>query len=155
NRPFWRMVWLWVIFTSIQEGLGYLQISGILQAGDTAQAFALLEAPPLAYILATTIGWVCLPLTAWLFAVAIRPMVSTVDDKRDLTVWPWMIGTGVLLVLMAGYVLLSPSFDPATVVAVMAGALAVGVYAPMSMMFGTRRVGADRPPTMPFPALDG
>lgn len=155
NRPFWRMVWLWTIFTSIQEGLGYFQISGILQAGDTAQAFALLDAPPIAYILATTIGWICLPLTAWLFAIAIRPISSTIGDKRDLAVWPWMIGTAVLLVLMGAYVLLSPSFEASVVVAVMAGALAVGVYAPMSMMFGTKRFGAEESPAMPFPAVDG
>ncbi len=155
TRPFWRMVWLWTIFTSIQEGLGYLQISGILQAGDTAQAFALLDAEPIAYILATTLGWICLPLTAWLFAIAIRPMSATLGDKRNLAVWPWMIGTGVLLVLMATYVLLSASFDPSVVMAVLAGALAVGVYAPMSMMFGTQRFGAERSPQMPLPATGG
>lgn len=114
DRPFWRLVWLWTLFASVQEGLGYLQITAILQTGDTAQAFDLLEASPTAYVIATVVGWAGLPLTAWAFSVPIRGLASSVDDKQDLTTWPWLIGTGGLLVLMTLYVLLSPVNDPAT-----------------------------------------
>lgn len=155
DRPFWRLVWLWTLFASVQEGLGYLQITAILQAGDTAQAFDLLEAPPAAYVIATVVGWAGLPLTAWAFSVPIRALASSVDDKQDLATWPWLIGTGGLLVLMTLYVLLSPVNEPATIVAVLAGALSIGVYAPMSMMFRTKQCDAPHPPSMPWPPVAG
>jgi magnesium-transporting ATPase (P-type) len=155
GRPFWRMVWVWTIFTSVQEGLGYLQITAIMGAGDTAQAFDLMGLSSGALITATIIGWAGLPVTAWLFAGAIRPMCSTVREKRALAVWPWIIGTVVLLVLMTIYVLLGPVKDAGVIVAVLAGALAVGIFAPISMMFGTEKVGADKPLTMHWPATGG
>lgn len=155
RRPFWRLVWLWTLFTSIQEGFGYLQISGLFQAGDTAQAFELLDAPPSWYIVATTVGWICLPLTAWMFAGRIRSMASSDRDKRAIAVWPWMIGTGVFVALMGVYVVLSPISDATVIVAVMAGAIAVGVYAPMSMMFGAKRFGATSSPVIAWPPIGG
>ena len=155
DRPFWRMVWLWTVFTSLQEGFGYLQITALLPAGDTAQAFNLLHAPPSAYVVASVVGWVCLPITAWAFSAPIRELASSVHDKHDLAVWPWLIGTGALLVLMTGYLMLSPTNDAATIVAVLAGALSLGVYAPMSMMFRSTRCDAATPPTMPWPPVGG
>ncbi|MGC5617675.1 hypothetical protein [Georgenia sp. Z1491] len=155
TRPFWRLVWLWTVFTSLQEAFGYLQVTAILDVGDTAQAFELLNAPPAAYVAATVVGWACLPLTAWAFSVPIRGLAATVQDRTDMTVWPWLIGTGGFLVLMAGYVLLAAVDDPATVVAVLAAAVSLGVFAPMSMMFRAKRADAETPPAIGWPPVGG
>lgn len=154
-RPFWRMVWLWTLFASVQEGLGYLQVTALLRAGDTAQALNLLEAPPIAYVIFTIVGWALLPVTAWLFAHRIRGLASSESDKSALAVWPWLIGTGGLLVLDTVYVLLSPVSEPEVIFAVLAGAVGIGVYAPISMMFGGKRFGATASPSMPWPPAAG
>lgn len=155
ERPFWRMVWLWFVFTSVQEGLGYLQITALFGAGDTAQALDLMNAPPLAYVLFTVVGWALLPVTAWLFAHRLRPLASSVSDKRSLAVWPWLIGTGSLLVLMGTYAALSPVNDAEVIITVLAGVVGIGVYAPMSMMFGSKLFGASTSPSMPWPPVGG
>lgn len=154
DRPLWRLVWLWTVFASIQEGLGYLQVTAFLEAGDTGQAFALLDLPPSAYIAATVIGWIGLPITAWIFAAPIRELASSESDRTALTVWPWLIGTAGLVALMAVYVVLSPINDVSTIVAVLAGAMAIGVYAPMSMMFRSGG-GAAQPPVIGWPPTGG
>ena len=57
---------------------------------------------------------------------------------------------------MALYVVVSPALvSPGGVVAVMAGALAVGVYAPMSMMFRSRQVDAVEPLRLPRQPVAG
>lgn len=155
ERPFWRMVWLWTVFASVQEGLGYLQITALFRAGDTAQALELLDAPPMAYIILTIIGWATLPLLAWIFATRIRGLASSESDKTALAVWPWMIGTSGLLVLTAIYVLLGPVREPDVIIAVLALPLGIGVYAPIPMMFATKRFGATSPPSMTWPPIGG
>ena len=154
DRPFWRLVWLWTIFTSIQEGLGYLQVTALMPAGDTAQAFTLLGLPPGAFIAATVIGWLGLPLTAWAFAAPIRELAASDRDRTAMAVWAWLLGTGVLLALMALYVVLSPIDDSGAVTAVLAGAAAIGVFAPVSMMFRPG-AGAETAPQFRWPHLGG
>lgn len=154
DRPFWRLVWLWTIFTSIQEGLGYLQVTALMPAGDTAQALTLLGAPTGVFIAVTVIGWLGLTVTAWLFAAPIRQLAASHRDRTDLAVWAWLIGTGALLVLMTVYVVLSPIDDSGAVTAVLAGAAAIGVFAPMSMMFRAG-AGAETAPQFRWPHLGG
>ncbi|GAA3630847.1 hypothetical protein GCM10022236_36700 [Microlunatus ginsengisoli] len=40
-RPYWRLVWLWTVFASLQEGFGYFFIAGFVPAGDTAVALGI------------------------------------------------------------------------------------------------------------------
>lgn len=135
RRPFWRLVWLWVVFGSIQEGFGYFQIAGILPAGDTGQAFTLLGLPAWAFFVSTALGIAGMFFTAFLFAQPIGEMSSSISDMRALAGWPWIFGTLGFLALMVVYVLLTPGIDAGSIAAVLAGAVAVGVYAPMSVMF--------------------
>jgi len=75
---------------------------------------------------------------------------SSITDRRAISVWPWLYGTIVLVLLMGLYVIISPALVSAgDVVAVMAGAVAVGVYAPMSMMFRSGQVEASEPLRLP------
>jgi hypothetical protein len=147
-RPYWRLVWLWTIFASIQEGFGYFFIAGIATAGDTAQAFTIWTLPTWAFLVSTGIGIGGLFLTAWLFSTPVCELSASLSDKRAISVWPWVYGTMMFVVLMAGYVLLSPGIGADAVVAVMAGAVAVGVYAPMSMMFRRDRFLAPQSPRL-------
>lgn len=155
ERPFWRMVWLWTLFTSVQEALGYLQITALLEAGDTAQALDLLDAPPIAFVTFTVVGWAGLPLLAWLFANRIRGLASSESDKTALAVWPWLNGTGGMLALMTVYALMGPVSDPDVIVAVLAGVIGIGVFAPISMVFESKRFGATTSPAMSWPPSGG
>jgi hypothetical protein len=149
GRPFWRLVWLWTVFASVQEGFGYFFIVGILPAGDTATAFAIWQAPTWAYYLGTAVGVAGLFLTARLFSTPVSELSSTITDKRAIAVWPWLYGTLVAVVLQAVYVLLSPAVGAGSVVAVIAGTVSVGVYAPLSMIFGRARCLASASPAVP------
>lgn len=153
-RPFrqwsyWRLVWLWTVFASIEEGFGYFTIAGLAPAGDTAQAFALWGLPGWTYFAATAFGVGGLFLTARMFADPVVELSSSISDRRAISVWPWLYGTIAGVVLMGIYVLLSPGIGLGGVAAVMAGAIAVGVYAPMSMMFRKGQVLAGTSPRLP------
>ena len=143
RRPYWRLVWLWTVFASLQEGFGYFLIAGIAPAGDTAQAFTLWGLPTWTFFAATAFGIGGQFLTAWLFATPVSELSASLGDKRAIAVWPWIWGTIVVVVLTMVYVLLSPSIAAGDLFAVLAGAVAIGVYAPMSMMFGRDRCLAD------------
>lgn len=151
SRPFARLVWLWLVFTSLQEGFGYFTIAALGDVGDTAVALHAWGAPDWAFVAAAVFGVGGQVLAAWLFSEPLRRMCRSVDDRRDLTVWAWLLGTGAMLALMTLYVLAAPAFRLDAKVTVLAGAVSLGVFAPMSMMFGPRRnTAADRlPPARP------
>ncbi len=148
-RPYVRLVWLWTLFASLQEGFGYFMIAGLVPAGDTARAFTLWDLPTWMFFAATAFGIGGLFLTARLFADPVIELSSSITDRRAISVWPWLYGTIGLVLLMGLYVVASPAVGAGDVVAVMAGAVAVGVYAPMSMMFRSGQVGASEPPRLP------
>ncbi len=148
-RPYARLVWLWTVFASLQEGFGYFLIAGIAPAGDTAQAFTLWGLPVGAFVAASFVGVGGLFLTARLFADPVVELSSSITDRRALSVWPWLYGTLGLVLLTGLYVLVGPQVGPGDVATVMAGAVAVGVYAPMSMMFRRGQVGATESPRLP------
>ena len=155
-RPYWRLVWLWTVFASLQEGFGYFLITGMIPAGDTARAFTLWGLPTWTFFAATAFGIGGLFLTARLFADPVIELSSSITDRRAISVWPWLYGTIVLVLLMGLYVIISPALVSAgDVVAVMAGALAVGVYAPMSMMFRSGQVEATEPLRLPRHPVGG
>ncbi len=155
GQPYWRLVWLWTIFASLQEGFGYFMIAALASAGDTAQAFVLWGLPGWVYLASTIFGIGGLFLTARLFAGPVIELSSSIADRRAISVWPWLYGTITVVVLMALYVIVSPGLGADAVVAVMAGAVAVGVYAPMSMMFRGGQCEAAAPPALPRHPIAG
>ncbi len=155
SHPYWRLVWLWTVFASIQEGFGYFMIAGLAPAGDTAQAFTLWGLPAWVFFASTAVGIGGLFLTARLFATPVAELSSSIGDRRAISVWPWVYGTVAFVVLMICYILLSPSIGLGGLVAVVAGAIAVGVYAPMSMMFRKGECLADASPVLPRHPVGG
>ena len=155
TRPYWRLVWLWTVFASIQEGFGYFFIAGFVSAGDTAVALGIWGAPTWMYYASTALGVGGLFLTARMFADPVSELSSSLSDKRAIAVWPWLYGTFVCVVLEILYVLLSPDTGAGSVFAVIFGTIAVGVYAPMSMMFRKGRTLAAVSPTVPVHPVAG
>ena len=144
------------MFASLQEGFGYFLIAGMVPAGDTARAFTLLGLPTWAFFAATAFGIGGLFLTARLFADPVIELSSSITERRAISVWPWLYGTIVLVLLMIVYVIISPAlFGPGDVAAVLAGAVAVGVYAPMSMMFRNGQAEATEPLRLPRHPVGG
>jgi hypothetical protein len=137
-RGFWTLVWGWFGVLSAEEGFGYFTIAGIVRVGDTGTAMKLLQAPHWTYWLCFVVGIAGLFLLAWRFSGFVVAVSRDVSDERAICVWPWIYGTLSLTALMAVYVLLTPGVSSAAVVAVMAGVVAIGVFAPMSMMFSKR-----------------
>lgn len=143
--PFWRLVWLWTIFLSIQEAVGYFVIVGILPAGDTAVAFAAWGVPVWGYILATVLGIGAMFANGWLFSRPVIAMTTSMKERYALAFWPWIAGTIGFGVLMTLYVLITPGVDEAAVIAVLAAVPGVAVFAPISFMFGTNRFEGSAP----------
>lgn len=149
SRPFWRLVWLWTIFLSIEEAVGYFVIVGILSAGDTGVAFAAWGVPAWGYIVATVLGIGAMFANGWLFSRPIIAMTTSMKEKYALAFWPWIAGTVLFGLLTTLYVLLTPGVDEATVVAVLAAVPGAAVFAPISFMFGTNRFEGAAPVALP------
>lgn len=156
SQPFWRLAWLWTIFLSIQEAIGYFAVVGILPAGDTAVAFDAWGVPGWGYIVATMLGIGAMFANGWLFSRPLIAMTTSMKEKYALAFWPWIAGTVLFGLLMTLYVLLTPGVDEAAVIAVLAAVPGAAVFAPISFMFGTNRFEGAAPvelPKRPIPGL--
>jgi hypothetical protein len=128
---------------SVMEGVGYLVLTPF-HVGDTGSTAEAYDVP-------AGIVWASLAVAAVLMIVlamrfgelAVRHTAGDLRSLRAFTFFPWMIGTAVVLVLAVIDVALTASdFSDGDIAAVMAGAFALGVFAPMSMPFASRRVAA-------------
>lgn len=137
-----HLLWLWFAGLSVMEGVGYLMLTPF-GVGDTGSAAVLYEVPAL-------VTWACLAVavvgTVWMaarFAVpAVRHTAGDMTSLRAFTFYPWMVGTIVVLALTALNLVLvgdalGPELNAGVVVAVLMGAFALGVFAPMAMPFTT------------------
>lgn len=149
DRGFWAIAWAWFAFASAMEGFGYFTIAGIIHAGDTASALAVVNAPGWTYWACFVFGIGGQFFLAWRFAPVGARLTIDPDHLRALAVWPWLIGTGITTALMGLFVVLSPDTSAEVVVAVLFGTIALGVWAPMSMMFLKGHTFAERQPTLP------
>lgn len=145
SRPFWRLVWLWTIFLSIQAAVGYFVVVGILPAGDTATAFAAWGVPAWVYIVTTVLGIGAMFANGWLFSRPVIAMTTNMTEKYAIAFWPWITGTIGFAVLMTLYVLITPGVDEDAIITVLAAVPGAAVFAPISMMFGTNRFEATAP----------
>jgi hypothetical protein len=135
---FAELLWAWLAFLSAQEGFGYLTIAPIITGGDTGAALSALHAPG-------WVGWICtaLGLAGTLF-LARRFAVVGVRFTRDLyeirafCFYPWLIATGILVVLSAVQLAITPGTSIGAVVAIMAGSASLGIFAPVAMSFWQR-----------------
>jgi len=155
HHPYLRLVWLWTVFCSLQEGVGYFCITAIIPAGDTGSAFNAWNLPVWAFMIATAAGIGGQFLAAYLFSEPMAKLTSTMQERRTIAFHTWIFGTIGAIVLTVIYLLLTPGIDIGSIIGVVAGTIACGVFAPMSMMFRTRRTEAERPFEIPRLPLGG
>ena len=136
TRSFWHLLWLWFAYSSMMEGIGYLEITPF-GAGDTAAVASHLGWPP-------AVGWVLLAggiagqfALAWGFAHPVGRMAGADRGAPlDATLWPWLLGTVVNLGLsglsMATH---RAALSPGEVTVILAAGSATLVFAPMAMIF--------------------
>lgn len=144
--PFWRLVWLWFVFSSIAEGTNYFAVAGVLGSGDTATAFRLCHAPGWVFIASSVVGIAALFAVACFFSAVMTDMCATLADKRVLAVWSWLYSTISVVVLTLGYALLTRADLGNTLTSIVAGAIAIGIFGPLSMIFRRGRYGARQSP---------
>ncbi len=149
TRPFWRLVWLWTVFLSIQLGVSYFVVVAVLPAGDTAAAFGIWGVPGWGYAVATVLGVGAFFGNGWLFSRPLIAMTTSMKEKYAVAFWPWIAGTIGFGMLTTTYLLLTPDVPTSAVVAVVASVPGCAVFAPIAFMFGTERYGGARRLVLP------
>lgn len=138
GRGFGELLWAWIAFLSAQEGFGYLTIAPIITTGDTGVALSALRAPGWVGWLCTAIGLAGTLFLAWRFAVVGVRFTRDLYEIRAFCFYAWLIATGVLVVLSAVQLAITPGTSIGAIVAIMAGSASLGVFAPMAMSFWRR-----------------
>ncbi|AXH97192.1 zinc metalloprotease [Ornithinimicrobium avium] len=137
-----HLLWLWFAGMSTMEGIGYLMLTPF-GVGDTGTAADLLDVPALVSWGALAVAVLGTVGTArWFAGPAVRHTAGDLGSLRAFTFYPWIVGTVVVLALNALNLVLvgdalGPEMGPGVVVAVLMGAFALGVFAPMAMPFTT------------------
>lgn len=144
---FAHLLWLWFAFTSMMEGVGYLVITPF-GAGDTATASALLGWGTPVQLAMCAVGIALMFVLARMWAPHVGRFAGE-DPRRQwaFTLWPWLIGTAVNLVMSTVY--LSVSNAPLTIgeiMAISAAGTATLVFAPMAHIFARRMTTASYQP---------
>lgn len=137
-----HLLWLWFAGLSVMEGVGYLMLTPF-GVGDTGMAADLYDAP-------AVLTWAALALAVlgtvgtarWFAGPAVRHTAGDLGSLRAFTFYPWIVGTLVVLALTALWLALvgdgiGAELGPGSVFAVLMGAFALGVFAPMAMPFTT------------------
>lgn len=137
GRGFVRLLLLWAGLVSMQNFAGYLIIAPFAQVGDTGRVLSLLAAPTAAYVVAFVVGVLLQLLNARLLAGQVVRYATGRDELRHLVLFPWLIGTGVAVVLTL--LDLTRSDTPgADVAVILAGAATLSIFAPMFFFFYRR-----------------
>jgi hypothetical protein len=137
-----HLVWLWLAFTSVQEGIMYLCLTPF-GAGDTGTAAQLLGLPLPVQFLALAIGVGGMFLNARAFAPHMARHAGTDPRLRNaMTLFPWLYGMILSVLLSTLYLAISPAEVPASAqIAILAAGTALLVFAPMAHLF-SRAVAA-------------
>lgn len=137
---FAHLLWgLWLAFTSIMEGVGYLVITPF-GAGDTAAAARDLGWPVGVQIAICLLGVALQFLTARLFAPHVGRHAGPERGPRSrqwaFAFWPWVIGSVVNITLGVLYLsFTSAAFGEGAAIAILAAGMALLVFAPMAFIF--------------------
>ncbi len=149
RRGYGQLLWLFVAWISMMEGVGYLLLTpfGIGDTGSTAAAYDVSLAVTAPIGVLGVLGTIRLAMR---FAVPLlRHTDGSLAQMRSVAFYPWMIGTAVILGLTVLYLARAgDQFAAGDVFGVLMGAFALGVWAPMSLPFTTRARALD-------PALPG
>lgn len=131
-----HLVWLWFAFVSVQEGIMYLCLTPF-GAGDTGMAAQLLGPPFALQFVALAAGVGGMFLNARAFAPHMaRHAGAEARPRNAMTLFPWLCGMIISVLLSVLYLAISPADIPATAqIAVLAAGRALLVFAPMSHLF--------------------
>lgn len=134
-----HLVWLWFAFASVQEGIAYLCLTPF-GAGDTGQAAQLLDLPVALQLLALAAGIGGMFLNARAFAPHMARHAGADPRLRNaMTLFPWLFGMIISVLLSILYLALSPAEVPAVAqIAILAAGTAILVFAPMAHIFSRR-----------------
>ena len=134
-----HLVWLWFAFASVQEGIAYLCLTPF-GAGDTGQASQLLGLPVALQLVALALGVGGMFLNARAFAPHMARHAGEDPRRRNaMTLFPWLYGMILSVLLSVLYLAVSPADLPAaSQVAILAAGTAILVFAPMSHIFSRR-----------------
>lgn len=140
RADFLHLVWLWFAFTSVQEGIMYLCLTPF-GAGDTGQAAQLLGLSLPLQFLALALGVGGMFLNARAFAPHMARHAGADPRLRNaMTLFPWLFGMIISVLLSVLYLAISPAAVPAPAqIAILAAGTALLVFAPMAHIF-TRSV---------------
>lgn len=136
GRGFWRLLWMWLGFTSAQAGFGYCMIALLSTAGDTGKVLDLLGAPWWVGLISLAFGTAGMLWLSRLFATRVAAYAG--EDTRQMMafgMWPWLLGTVALVVIYALTVLQLPFMEAFLS---MFGIVAIAVFAPMFTFFVLR-----------------
>jgi len=133
---FGHLVWLWFAFASVQEGIAYLCLTP-MGAGDTGMAAQLLGLPLPLQLLALLVGVGGMFLNARAFATHMARHAGPDPRRRNaMTLYPWLYGMIVSVLLSILYLAISPADIPAgNQIAILAAGTAILVFAPMANIF--------------------
>jgi MFS family permease len=132
-----RLFWMWAGLLPLQNFAGYLVIAPFARAGDTGRVLALLDAPTVVYVVAFVVGVVLTLLNSRLLAGQVTRYGRTPDELRHLVLFPWLIGTGVVVLLTLASAL-TGTVPAADLPVIVAGAVATAIFAPMFTFFYRR-----------------
>lgn len=133
---FAHLLWLWVGFTSILEGVTYLIITP-MGVGDTAVTAAALELPMWVQLLICAVGVAGMFGTARLFAPHLDRIAGADRPARlAATIWPWLLAIPFLVAqTVSSFFIQTMPIGPEVMIVMVMAMLAIGTFAPMSMMF--------------------
>lgn len=144
---FAHLLWVWVAFTSMTEGVAYLVITPF-GAGDTAFTMKALQLPIWVAFVACAIGVAGMLWVTRRFAPVAREIAGpTITRIRATTIWPWLfaaLSNMVLSVVSMSIANLKATLGEQIII-IVAG-VATSVFAPMAI---GRAVRLERP-TLPM-----
>lgn len=141
---FGHLVWLFFAFASTQEGIAYLCVTPF-GVGDTGAAATALGLPAWVGVLALLVGVAGMFGNARLFATHLARHDGPEQEYRmALSLYPWLYGMLIMMVLTIGYLAISPmDVSVGEQIAILTANSAILVFAPMANIF--YRQAADVP----------
>jgi hypothetical protein len=137
GRGFGRLLALWTGLVSLQNFAGYLLIAPFARVGDTGQILAILDAPAVVYLGCAVLGVALTLLNARLLAGQVTRYARSQDELRHLVLLPWLIGTAITIALTL-LDNIGAGVSGSDVVVIVAGAVAVAIFAPVFTFFYRR-----------------
>lgn len=133
---FLHLVGLLFAFASMQEGVAYLCLTPF-GVGDTGLAATVLDLPAVVGVAACLIGVAGMFGTARLFATHLaRHAGPDHGDRMVFSLFTWLYGMVILMVLTVGYLAITPmEVSAAEQVAILSANTALLVFAPMANIF--------------------